>query len=145
MWQLGYTEASRSEAELAIKNARETSQATTRCGNYAAAYIEPHPGPPGEQLNSLRIENVSHDAIAGRLQAEAKRMRADLIVVGAFGHPRLWEKMLGAVTHDLLVRMRLPLFHVALTDSVREVWTRLDRKAKSETPTVDTECGMRTQ
>jgi nucleotide-binding universal stress UspA family protein len=37
-------------------------------------------------------------------------MGADLIVAGAFGHPRLWEKMLGGVTHDLLARMRLPIF-----------------------------------
>ena len=50
VWQLGYTAASRSDAELAVKNARETGQATTlmyallsavvnhiRCGNYADA------------------------------------------------------------------------------------------------------------
>ena len=37
-------------------------------------------------------------------------MGADLIVADAFGHPRLWEKMLGGVTHDLLARMRLPIF-----------------------------------
>ena len=50
VWQLGYTAASRSDAELAVKNARETGQATTlmyallsavvnhiRCGNYAGA------------------------------------------------------------------------------------------------------------
>ena len=30
-----------------------------------------------------------------------------LIVAGAFGHPRLWEKMLGGVTYDLLTRMSL--------------------------------------
>jgi predicted ATPase len=50
VWQLGYTAASHSDAELAVKNARETGQATTlmyalfaaatyhiRCGNYADA------------------------------------------------------------------------------------------------------------
>ena len=37
-------------------------------------------------------------------------MGADVIVAGAFGHPRLWEKMLGGVTHDLLTGMRLPIF-----------------------------------
>jgi hypothetical protein len=50
VWQLGYPAASRSGAELAVKNARETSHTTTlmyalfgavvnniRCGNYAAA------------------------------------------------------------------------------------------------------------
>ena len=83
--------------------------------------IDSRPGPPGEQLiehlarhgasvDSLRIENVHHDAIADRLQVEAIAMGADLIVAGAFGHPRLWEKMLGGVTHDLLAGMRLPIF-----------------------------------
>ena len=51
--QLGYTEVSRRDAELAVKNARETGQATTlmyalfaaatnhiRCGNYAAAHTQ---------------------------------------------------------------------------------------------------------
>ena len=32
------------------------------------------------------------------------------MVAGAFGHPRLWEKMLGGVTYDLLTRMSLPIF-----------------------------------
>ena len=39
-----------------------------------------------------------------------RRCGADLIVAGAFGHPRLWEKMLGGVTHDLIARMSLPVF-----------------------------------
>ena len=51
--QLGYTAVSLSDAELAVKNARETGQATTlmyalfaaatnhiRCGNYAAAHTQ---------------------------------------------------------------------------------------------------------
>ena len=53
VWQLGYPAASRDGAERAVKNARETGQATTlmyalfsavvnhiRCGNYAAAHTE---------------------------------------------------------------------------------------------------------
>jgi class 3 adenylate cyclase/tetratricopeptide (TPR) repeat protein len=53
VWQLGYPAASRNDAERAVKNARETGQATTlmyalysavvnhiRCGNYAAAHTE---------------------------------------------------------------------------------------------------------
>jgi predicted ATPase len=52
-WQLGYTAASRSDAELAVKNARETGHATTlmyalfhlvvnhiRFGNYVAAHTQ---------------------------------------------------------------------------------------------------------
>jgi nucleotide-binding universal stress UspA family protein len=83
--------------------------------------IDTHEGPPGEQMvehlkrhgavvDAIRIENVARGAIADRLQAEAHALGADLIVAGAFGHPRLWEKMLGGVTHDLIARMSLPIF-----------------------------------
>jgi nucleotide-binding universal stress UspA family protein len=86
-----------------------------------SGFINSHAGPPGEQLAEhiarhgcgaeiLRIENVAHGDIAYRLQAEARTLGADLIVAGAFGHPRLWEKMLGGVTHDLMARMSLPVF-----------------------------------
>jgi predicted ATPase len=53
LWQLGYPAASRNDAEHAVKDARETGQATTlmyallhavvnhvRCGNYAAAHTQ---------------------------------------------------------------------------------------------------------
>jgi nucleotide-binding universal stress UspA family protein len=86
-----------------------------------SGFLATHPGPPSEQLiehlrrhganiDAVRIENVPHSAIADRLQTEAGALGADLIVAGAFGHPRLWEKMLGGVTHDLITRMTMPVF-----------------------------------
>jgi nucleotide-binding universal stress UspA family protein len=86
-----------------------------------SGFIDSHEGPPGEQLaehlarhgaavDSVRIENIAHEAIADRLQTEAIELGADSIVAGAFGHPRLWEKMLGGVTRDLMARMSLPVF-----------------------------------
>ena len=83
-------------------------------------FIESHSGPPGEQMvehlsrhgasiSAVRLENVPRHEIADRLQSEAHARGADVIVAGAFGHPRLWEKMLGGVTHDLIARMRLPV------------------------------------
>jgi len=36
------------------------------------------------------------------------RRRADLIVAGASGHPRMWEKLLGGVTDDPLANLSLP-------------------------------------
>jgi nucleotide-binding universal stress UspA family protein len=62
------------------------------------------------QSMPLRIEGVTRGAIAARLQSEALALGADLIVAGAFGHPRLWEKMLGGVTNDLIGHMNLPVF-----------------------------------
>jgi hypothetical protein len=57
----------------------------------------------------------------GAANGEATSARADAheranadppdqtMVAGAFGHPRLWERMLGGATRDLLDRMRLPI------------------------------------
>jgi nucleotide-binding universal stress UspA family protein len=42
------------------------------------------------------------------VQSEARKAGADLMVAGAFGHPTLWEKVLGGVTRDLLAHMKLP-------------------------------------
>jgi nucleotide-binding universal stress UspA family protein len=63
----------------------------------------------GASVKGLWLNNVSSELIADVVQGEAHRMGADLIVAGAFGHPRLWEKLMGGVTRDLLARMSLPL------------------------------------
>jgi len=63
----------------------------------------------GAATDAVRFDDVAPGSIADALQAEARRCGADLLVAGAFGHPRLWEKVLGGVTHDLLARMSLPI------------------------------------
>ena len=99
----------------------ERAEHTTIVMINASGFINGHGAPPGEHMvehlrrhgavaDAIRIENVPHGSIADRLQAEAQALGADLIVAGAFGHPRLWEKMLGGVTYDLLARMNLPIF-----------------------------------
>lgn len=59
--------------------------------------------------DAVRIDHVSADAIADTVQKKARALGADLIVAGAYGHPRLWEKILGGVTRDLLAHMTLPV------------------------------------
>jgi nucleotide-binding universal stress UspA family protein len=99
----------------------ERAERTTILMINPSGFIDGHEGPPGEQMiehldrhgakaDAIRIENIPHHAIAETLQAQAHTLGADLIVAGAFGHPRLWEKMLGGVTHDLIARMRMPVF-----------------------------------
>jgi nucleotide-binding universal stress UspA family protein len=84
------------------------------------AVMERHGAPPVAQLvEHLRRHNAKVDAfalsdvpaaaIADTLQAEAGVRGADVIVAGAFGHPKLWETLLGGVTRNLLDRMRLPV------------------------------------
>jgi len=48
-------------------------------------------------------------SIGDALQTAALDVGADLLVAGAHGRARLWEKMLGSATHDLLSQMRLPV------------------------------------
>jgi nucleotide-binding universal stress UspA family protein len=99
----------------------ERAERTTIVMINPSGFIGGHQGPPGEQMvehlkrhgatvSAVRIEDVPRGAIADRLQSEAQTLGADLIVAGAFGHPRLWEKMLGGVTNDLIGRMNLPIF-----------------------------------
>jgi nucleotide-binding universal stress UspA family protein len=75
--------------------------------------------PPERMLDHLRrhgavahgvwLNNVAPESIADAVQSEAHKAGADLIVAGAFGHPRLWEKLMGGVTKDLLARMNRPI------------------------------------
>ncbi len=99
----------------------ERAERTTVLMINSAGIFRAHSGPPGERIAEhlrrhgaaaeiVRIDDVPPDSVADRLQAEARALGADLIVAGAFGHPRLWEKLLGGVTYDLLARMSLPIF-----------------------------------
>jgi len=63
----------------------------------------------GAAVQGVWLNNVTPESIADVVQSEANKLGADLIVAGAFGHPRLWEKLMGGVTRDLLARMNLPI------------------------------------
>jgi nucleotide-binding universal stress UspA family protein len=63
----------------------------------------------GVRAAEVNIEAVAASAIAETLQGKALELRADLVVAGAYGHARWREKLLGGVTRDLLVSMKLPL------------------------------------
>ena len=55
--------------------------------------------------------DVSHDAV-GMLLEKARGSGAELIVLGAYGHSRMREWVLGGVTADLMACSPLPLFFV---------------------------------
>lgn len=99
----------------------ERAERTTILMVNPRGFIGAHHAPPGEQIvehlrrhgaavDAVQMDNVPAGSIADALQTKAHDLGADLFVAGAFGHPRLWEKLLGGVTHDLLARMTLPIF-----------------------------------
>ncbi|MFV0383857.1 universal stress protein [Paracoccus sp. (in: a-proteobacteria)] len=48
--------------------------------------------------------------IAATLLAQADRLGADLIVMGAFEHSKFREDLFGGVTHDVMAQTRIPVF-----------------------------------
>jgi nucleotide-binding universal stress UspA family protein len=62
----------------------------------------------GFKVDIERREAKGH-SIAEALQQEAFEMGADLLAVGAFGHSRAYDLVLGAVSYDLLREGRMPV------------------------------------
>lgn len=98
----------------------EKAARTTVLSINPADFIERHGAPPLSQLlEHLRrhgaavdvqtVEPVPTAHIAATLQRKAEEIGADVLVAGAFAHPRLWEKFLGGVTADLLEHTEMPL------------------------------------
>lgn len=70
-------------------------------------------------VDGVRLSDIPTASIAATLQAKAHKVGADLVVAGAFGHPELWEKLLGGVTHELLTHMKLPIMMSHQAESQR--------------------------
>jgi nucleotide-binding universal stress UspA family protein len=62
----------------------------------------------GGTVSTVMCE-ARHASVGDTLQACAQQAQADLLVAGAYGHPRIWEKLLGGVTRDLLSRLTMPI------------------------------------
>lgn len=80
-----------------------------RYGALPAQHMVEHLKRHAASVEGIRLNDIPVGSIAHVLQHEAHRVGADLVVAGAFGHPKLWEKLLGGVTHDLLTHMNLPI------------------------------------
>jgi nucleotide-binding universal stress UspA family protein len=98
----------------------ERADRTTVLAANPADFIGRHSAPPIEWLvkhlrhhgadpDVVQLENIPPGSIGDALQGQARALGADLLVAGAFGHPKVWEKLLGGVTCDLLARMTLPI------------------------------------
>jgi nucleotide-binding universal stress UspA family protein len=63
----------------------------------------------GCAVTGVSLNEVPKASIARAIVTEAQKLGADLIVAGAYGHPKMWEKMMGGATRDLLAEMTLPI------------------------------------
>jgi nucleotide-binding universal stress UspA family protein len=97
------------QAERITVLAINPAQYMERYGALAPEQIVEHIRRHNPAAAGIRLDNVPRQSIAAVIQSEAGRVGADLIVAGAFGHPKLWEQVMGGVTRDLLASMTLPI------------------------------------
>ncbi|MGD0720495.1 MAG: universal stress protein [Roseiarcus sp.] len=69
-----------------------------------AAHLDRH----GAKVEISAVD-TNGGTVAGVLLDEARRMNADLIVMGAYGHSRFREWVLGGVTRDMIAQSDTPL------------------------------------
>lgn len=77
-------------------------------GDEPAADISLHLARHGLRVTAAQTVSAGLDA-ADVLLNHAADHSADLIVIGGYGHPRVWEMVMGGVTRALLQRMTVPV------------------------------------
>jgi nucleotide-binding universal stress UspA family protein len=92
----------------AITTATANTRDLERHGAPPAALMADHLRRHGGVINAVLCD-VPHGSLGDALQAKARESQADRLVAGAYGHPRIWEKLLGGVTQDLLSGLTMPI------------------------------------
>lgn len=88
-----------------VEIVRVTPDSRTKSADVAAlgAHLSRHCR--SVQVNELPLRDGD---VGKTIREHASLTRADLVVMGAFGHSRLWETMLGGVTRDALEHVATP-------------------------------------
>ena len=63
----------------------------------------------GVEVRTHTLDGVPHRQVAETLLSQAADLGSDMIVAGAYGHPRMTELVLGGVTRTLLASMTVPV------------------------------------
>lgn len=104
---VSFTAAGRDDAALRQESLQQVANYLERHGVPVNPMVLTQTEPSiGERMRRGWVPDV---AVAEALQSHAADTQADLLVMGAFGHPRLWEMMLGGVTRTMLESMTVPV------------------------------------
>ena len=115
---VGFTD--RREATRAVFDALPLLQ---RADKVTVVEVDPRPGPEIAEIRASLCATLSHHGVTceqetaasrqgnvgNALLACCERMKADLLVMGCYGHSRLREFVLGGASRHLLAAMTLPL------------------------------------
>lgn len=89
---------------LTVATGSRLDRSTEASASDMAACLDRH------GLQATLIERkLNDDTVAAILMREAFERGADMIVAGAFGHSRLYDFVIGAVTDELLEKMKVPV------------------------------------
>jgi nucleotide-binding universal stress UspA family protein len=92
------------QATVVVVDDEPPAEAQAMLGKDAVNHLNHH----GIKVALHRARLRDHD-VGATLIAEARRLKADLIVMGGYGHSRLREWLLGGATYELLHKAPVPL------------------------------------
>jgi nucleotide-binding universal stress UspA family protein len=92
------------EVAVAVVTDKRIAEEDATVGADAVTYLSHH----GIKAVLRRIESPNSD-VGAALIAQAERRKADLLVMGAYGHFRLREWLLGGVTYNLMHEAPIPI------------------------------------
>src|SRR5262249_35367138 len=115
---VGFTD--RREATRAVFDALPLLQ---RANKVTVIEVDPKPGPKIAEIRAALCATLSHHCVSCEEETAAsrhgnvgdvllaccERMKADLLVMGCYGHSRLREFILGGASRNLLAAMTLPV------------------------------------
>jgi nucleotide-binding universal stress UspA family protein len=97
--------AAKSVTVFVVDPVKTSASPSTQVGNDIALYLERH------GVSAVVEQRTSQDAsVAEVILSYAVEKAIDLVVIGAYSHPRLMQLMFGGVTRSLLKRLPVPLF-----------------------------------
>ncbi|MFI5015380.1 MAG: universal stress protein, partial [Hyphomicrobiales bacterium] len=94
-----------SDAEIVIVDASEKQ---IGAGGYAAVDIAAHLDRRGVKV-AIRLVSAGKRSVSEALLDEARKRSADLIVMGAYGHSRWREWIIGGTTREMLASTEVPI------------------------------------